>query len=111
MKAIQTPIIITSIRSRKDGSLGFSGETPEYSTEEKIAFMELQGLEVAALLQPKEAQEVVQVEKEMESKSQSQRLRSVIYLACKALGRPEDAEKVYFKEMEALINKYKDKLD
>ena len=47
MKTIQTQAVITSIRSKVDKSLGLSIETPELSTEEKVAFMNLQGLNVS----------------------------------------------------------------
>lgn len=113
MKAIECPIIITSIRSRQDGSLGFSAETPELTKEEKVNFMDLQGLNVKALLNPADVQiwDIVQVKSEPEVKSQSQRLRAIIAVTMKKLGKPEDSDRVYYNEMEALINKYKDKLD
>ena len=112
MKAISTRIIINSIRSRKDGSLGFSAETPELSVPEKIDFMNLQGNEIKALLEPLEGSTgLTEVKTEIGQKSQSQRLRGIIYVYLKSKGKESEADKVYFNEMERLIDKYKDLME
>lgn len=113
MKAITTPLIITSIRSRKDSSLGVSFETPELTSAEKVAFMELQGINLKGLFEATDTEttETLSVEKEPGYKSPSQTLRAVIYLVCKKLGKPEDADTVYYREMQTIIDKYKSKLE
>lgn len=113
MKAISSPIIITSIRSRKDGSLGVSLETPELTNEQKLVWLELQGKNARTVISPTDHSEsgVVEVKQDIEGKSQSQRLRGVIFVTCKRLGKPEEADKVYYREMENMIDKYKEKLD
>jgi len=113
MKSIQTPIIITSIRSRKDGSLGFSSETPEYTVEEKVAFMTLQNQNVEATFKPTDhrVDEEIKVDKEPGSKSQAQRMRSVYYLVWKQKGEPGNFNDYYFNKTEKIINYLKGKLE
>ena len=43
-KAVRTEIVFTGFSTKVDGSLSFRGSTPELSTVEKIALMDLQGL-------------------------------------------------------------------
>jgi len=113
MKTIQSPIIITSIRSRKDGSLGFSAETPEYTVEEKVAFMTLQNQNVLATLKPtdyKEEEEII-VDKDVENKTQAQRIRSVLFLIWKQEGEQGDFSDFYKVKTEKYIDYLKGKLD
>lgn len=113
MKAISTPLIITSIRSRKDGSLGFSAETPEYTVEEKVAFMNLQNQNVKALLTPTDykVEEEIIVDKDVENKTQAQRIRSVLFLIWKQEGEQGEFSDYYKNKTEKYINYLKDKLD
>jgi|SRR3990167_1592230 len=85
MKTIQTQAVITSIRSKVDKSLGLSIETPELSTEEKVAFMNLQGLNVSLKIEPtdEESTETLEVTSETEPKTRSQRLRGVLFVLWK----------------------------
>ena len=82
MKAIQTKGIITSIRAKVDGSLGFSGVTPELTYEEKVAFMELQNQELDCLFTPVGIPNApkMKVEGEVRGKSPSTRLYNVLYV-------------------------------
>lgn len=86
MKAISSPLIITSIRSRKDSSLGISFETPELSSAEKVAFMEMQGINLQGLFEPTDyrSTETLKVEKDPESKSQSQTVTGLLLDCCLA---------------------------
>ena len=114
MKNIQTRAVITSIRAKVDGSLGFSGVTPEYTIEEKVAFMELQNQEIEVLIKPVGYPNapVVKVDKDVKEKSLSQRLYSVLYVLWEQSGRPDDDFEVYRrKQMEKFINLVKDKLE
>ena len=113
MKSIQTPLIITSIRSRKDGSLGFSAETPEYTTEEKVAFMELQNKNVTCILTPDDykTEEELKVDTEIDTKTQSQRIRSVLYVLWKELGEEGLFRDFYEKETEKFIIHIKGRLE
>lgn len=113
MKAIKTNIIINSIRSRRDGSLGFSAETPELTTEEKVAFMNLQGQALNTLFEPTEyvSDEVINVEKDVDKKTQSQRIRSVLYILYKQEGEPGEFRDYYFEKTEKYINYLKGKIE
>ena len=82
MKRVSLNVIITSIRAKVDGSLGFSVSTPELSPDEKALFMTLQGNNLMALFTPLDepnAPEYV-VDKEIETKSPSSRLRNTLYV-------------------------------
>jgi len=114
MKTIQTKAIITSIRAKVDGSLGFSGVTPEYTIEEKVAFMELQNQNLTMTIEPSEypnAPKIV-VDKEVNEKSDSQRLYGVLYVWWEQQGRPDGDFTIFrHKQMEKIISAVKDKLE
>lgn len=113
MKAIKTDIIINSIRSRRDGSLGFSAETPELTSEEKIAFMDLQGQALNVLLEPTEypVEDTISVEKDVENKTQAQRIRAVLFLIWKQQGEQGEFRDFYHAKTEHYINFLKEKLE
>jgi hypothetical protein len=113
MKAIKTEIIINSIRSRRDGSLGFSAETPELTSEEKVAFMDLQGQSLNTLFEPTEyaIQDQIEVEKDVENKTQAQRVRAVLFLIWKQQGEQGEFRDFYHAKTEKYINYLKEKLE
>lgn len=112
MKVIQTKAIITSFRSKVDGSLSFSATTPELTTEEKVAFMELQGNELDCLLSPTNTPNApkIKINKEMASKSPSTRLYNTLYVLWEQSNKPDDFEVFYKNSMEKIIDKVKEKL-
>jgi len=112
MRKIQVQVIITSIRSRRDGSLGFSAETPELTDEEKVEFMRLQNNVLETTFVPLDTPDVpeVKINKDLEEKSQSQRLRSALYILHQQTGKG-DFETFYREKMETFINKVKSHLD
>jgi hypothetical protein len=116
MKAVRCEAIITSIRSRADRSLGLGLSTPELSSEEKVALMDLQNILVDFLVIPKDENdpELVIVEKEMDLKTPSQRLRAVLFLLFKAeqqKGKKDTFDGFYNRHMEKLIEFVKSKID
>jgi hypothetical protein len=113
MKAIKTNAIITSLSSKKDGSLGLRVETPELTPDEKVAFMELQGINLTMLIEATdfESKEIKVVKSEIETKSPSQRLRAVIFVLWKQQGCPGEFSDFYLKCMEKLIEQVKQRLD
>lgn len=112
MKAIQTPLIITGIRARVDGSMGISASTPELGFEEKVAFMELQNLNLKAIFQPlEEKADLIEVKGETETKTSSQRLRGVLYVLWEQQGKQGEFETFYKSYMEKIIDWIKGKLD
>lgn len=117
MKAIQTQAIITSFRSRADGSIGFSGVTPELKPTEKTVFFELQNINLHLLITPLDEPEleVEQVKGDLNTKTASQRLRAVLYVHFKQLQEVQDPdipgtfEDFYRQQMEKIIEGYKGK--
>ena len=112
MKAISCELILTRASTRNDGSLGLSFQTPELSPEDKVAFMEMQNLNLKAILQPLngEADHLHEVKAEFEEKTPSQRLRSVIFIWWKQQNEPGEFQMFYKKQMEKLIDFIKTKL-
>lgn len=111
-KAIKTQSVITSLSSKKDRSLGLRVETPELSSEEKIAFMDLQGVNVEMWIKPidEDARDIVEVKNEVDSKTPSQRLRSVLFVLWDSEGRPGEFVDFYTRKMERIINTIKERL-
>lgn len=114
MKAIDSSnLYITGIRSRKDGSLGVSFETPELSSEQKIAWMEMHGKRVRGVFSPLDEpeEEVVVIDKDVDQKSQSQRIRSVLFLLWRQEGEQGEFRDYYHQKTEKYINYLKEKLE
>lgn len=110
MKTINTPCIITSLRSKVDGSLGLTVSTPELSSKEKVAFMELQNKNLLGLFQPtEESAEEIKVEKSLDTKSPSQRLRSVLFVVYKNTKTNDTFSVFYEKFMDKIIEGVKRK--
>lgn len=114
MKAIRHKGTISSITAKVDGSVGYKINTPELNKEEKAAIFDLQNKNVEIFVNPFEVEvegEIV-VKKEMDTKTPSQRLRSVFFLLWKQ--NPEGYE-VFDTYYEVKMNKYidflKEKLD
>jgi hypothetical protein len=113
-KTIQTPAVITSIRSRQDMSVGFSAETPEYSDEEFAHFRNLQGKSVKMTIEPTEEKtEILEIKTELDEKTPGQRLRAVLYRHWEKFGKERGMDKdVYYKiQMEKVIDQFKAQLD
>lgn len=113
MKAIKTSAVIFSIRSKMDKSLSLTVHTPETTSVEKAAFMDLQGINVELFVRPLDEapQEIVNVDKDVEAKSQSQRLRGVLFVLWDQQGRDGKFEDFYYNQTERIIEAYKAKLD
>ncbi len=113
VKAIRTEAQLTSFRSRSDGSVGFSGVTPEMSSNEKVALFDLQNVLVELLIYPKDAKDsdVIEVRKEMEGKSPAHRMRACLFILWKQAGEKEAFEMFYASRMEKLIAQLKVKID
>ena len=113
MKTIKTNAVITSFRSKVDKSLSFTTHTPELTSKEKATFMDLQGASVAMLIEPLDEtpKGIEKIDKDLETKTKSQRLRSVLYVYWKQTGQKDSKfEDFYNEKMEKLIEHYKSKL-
>lgn len=113
MKQVRVQVIINSIRSRKDGSLGFSAETPEMTTPDKINFMELQNRVLQGVFIPMDNPNapIYKVDKALETKSPSTRLRNVMWVYWQQQGMDEEFDTFYIKMMEKMIAQWKGRLD
>lgn len=113
MKAIKSDIIITSLRALTDGSLSLTIHTPELKSLEKVELMNLQNVVCEALIAPKEGliTETVQVDSDIEQKSQSERIRAVLYLLYLQDGSVGEFRDYYKVKTEKYIEFLKSKLD
>lgn len=113
MKQIQVQTVINSIRSRKDGSLGYSAETPEMTNQDKIEFMNLQNIALQAVFIPIENPNapVYTVDKAVDTKSPSTRLRNVMWVYWQQKQIEGDFDLFYTKMMEKIIEQWKGKLE
>ena len=112
MKAINTRAVITSLRSKVDKSLGLTLSTPELTSKEKAEFMNLQGVEIDAFFSPVEgpAPEELKIEKDLERKTQGQRIRAVIFILWKQEGEEGDFADYYRDKTEKYIEFLKEKI-
>lgn len=113
MKTIFTQAIITGVRSKVDRSLGLTIATPELSTQEKALFMEMQGLNTEMTIKPLEekTEGIEKIDKDVNTKTQSQRLRVVLFVYWKQLGEKETFEDFYRTQTEKMIDHWKSKLE
>lgn len=113
MKTIKTAAIIEGIRSRKDRSLGLTVSTPELSVNEKALFMEMQGINVEVLIRPVDepTADIHEVDTDLNQKSQSQRMRSVLYILWKQNSEDLDFPEYYRRKTETLIDWLKGKIE
>lgn len=112
MKAIKTDAVISGIRSKADRSLGLTIATPEMTSEERSLFMDLQGINIKMSIEPTdiEAKENHEIKEKLDGKTPSQRLYNVIFRYYKQINSKEDWDIFYKKNMERIIETYKEKL-
>lgn len=78
---ITLPVILNPISRRKDKSVKLSFETREIKHDELLTLMSLEGLEMWMCLAPNEEQLEIPTEPAVvEGKTESERLRAVLYL-------------------------------
>jgi hypothetical protein len=115
MKAIEVGVIITGVRSRgngKYGELGLTMVTPELSPEDKVEIMNIQGVSLMALFTPLDEKNApkYKIDKELEQKTPSNRLRNALYVLWEQSGSKEEFDDFYKKQMERFIEVVKEKL-
>lgn len=110
-QALNCPVILDGISTRKDGSLSLRLSTPELTPDEKLAFLQFQNLQCTMLLQKEsDAPSLKDVKGEFDRKTPGQRLRACLFVAWNNNGRPGDFEDYYRSKMEFFINSVKDTL-
>lgn len=112
MKKIQIPINITGVRFLKDKSLSFTSTTPELSPEETTNFIEICHINLSATFTPTDfpIHDEVIVNKDLETKSQAQRIRSVLYILWKQDSEEKDFETFYRDKTEKYIEALKTRI-
>jgi len=112
------PAILTRYAPRADKSWGISLNINEPSPEQKVIIDKMFQNPIYVLMKDaeivKEEQSLIDSleAKEHQIKTKSQRLRSVLFLYWKQLGKMEMTDKEFYEsEMERIINHYKNKLD
>ena len=113
MKSFNLNAVITGIRAKVDGSLGLTMSTPELSSSDKAGIMELQNVNLTAFIKPcdETPTEIITIDKEIKNKSQSQRIRAVLFLLWKQEGEPYDFEIYYRNKTNLYIGFLKEKLE
>lgn len=113
MSIIQLPAIINAPRFRKDKSISISFDSRELTPAEQVAILSLQGTEGYLLFKENAIQEeeIPQGDAELETKTQSQRMKSVLYkLYLQDTGKQKfvgSFESYYKQKTELVIEKYK----
>ena len=107
--AIKSNAVITSITAKQDGSLGLRIATPELTAEEKVAVMAIQGINIDLLITPLDTApaETVEIKSDVNTKSQGQRIRAVLFLLWKQENEPGTFEEYYHKKTEKFIEELK----
>ncbi len=112
MKAIESNAIVTSITAKQDKSLGLRMVTPELTNDEKVAFLELQGVNVKVLINPLDTIPVgmMKIDTELNQKSQGQRIRAVCFLLWRQEGEQGSFEQYYKEKTDKYIEFLKEKI-
>ena len=110
---IQVPSTLTGIRFMKDGGVSVSFATQELSPEEKIELAKYYNAFGYLLFKENEFKKEDIPNKDAEydeDKKPSKRMRAVIYVWWKQLGKKEDFEVFYRTKIDDIIDKIKEKL-
>lgn len=96
--------------------MGFSATSPELDVKEKVALMELEGINVRLLIEPTDyaTDGKIEVKSELDAKSPSQRLRGCLYV----LFRQQESKlngktwpQFYLETMDRITNDVKSQLE
>lgn len=111
--AVSCDVILTSIRTRSDNSLGLSIITPELDSSEQLVFLQMRNQNLKMLLQPMDGvpSELKDVKGEFDRKSPSQRLRAILFLLHKQQESSLSFEEFYLRHMSKLVQQHKDMLE
>lgn len=116
-KTIRTQTQITSLRALTDGSLSLTVHSPELTSKQKAAFMDLQNVICDTTFKPEElsSDKILRVNKSKDTRSASERLLKTLYAywaTRKDRGDDvEDFDQYYRKFMGKIISNLQIKLD
>lgn len=112
---VQLPVLISSIATKKDGSVKIGVETRELPPNEMAIVFELRNQEAWALFATSGLKEADIPDEKPDSmtgqKTQAQRLRASIYRLWEQRGKPGDSETFYRTQLERIIDRVKEELD
>ena len=110
---ITTPATLTGISTKVDGSLSVRFATQELTSDKKLALIELQNQFGYICFAPSEAEaaDIPETQPDDTRKTQSQRLRAVLFLLYKQGERLDDFDFYYREKMEKFIEHIKSKLN
>ena len=114
MKTLTVQGVVTTISSKADRSLRVSFVTPELTTAERSIFMEVQNVNSLFTIKPLEEPnaEEVKIDKELEGKPLSVRLRNVLFVLWKQDNENHNEFNEYYKsKMNGFIEHLKTKIE
>lgn len=110
-QAIEFKGAIAGMSTRQDRSLTLRIETPELTSEEKLAVLELQDIPSLITFKPLEGFSVTkEIKTELSRKTQSERIRAALFVWWSHLGEPGTFDFFYQTETEKYISAIKSKL-
>ena len=109
--SVQFKGAVAGCRTRQDKSLGITLETPQLTAEEMMMVIQLQDIPCNITFEPLEGFSVTkEIKTELSRKTQSERIRGVLFCWWSTLGEPGTFEDFYQAETEKYINQIKTKL-
>lgn len=112
---LQLPSVITSITAKVDGSLGLRLSTPELSVDEKATVMGIQNKQLNVVIETVDEpdNDVYKIERELDSKTPSQRMRASLFVLWDKKHRAtwKDFESFYSHQMEKMIDSIKSHIE
>jgi hypothetical protein len=108
-KTIVLNAVISSIRAKVDKSISFTVQTPELTPDEVGSFFLLQGINVDLSIKPLDEPEApeIKINKDIEQKTKSQRLRNIIYVVWRNIETGRDFNTFYNDMMDEIAEDVK----
>jgi hypothetical protein len=111
---IQVPVIVAGLQTKVDGSVKITLETGELNNDQAGELYGMRNCAAWAVIAPDSIKEMnipkEEVDPALGSKTPSQRLRNVIFVYWKEKGSNGDFDDFYKKQLEFVIEQYKEKL-
>lgn len=114
MKAFTSSALLGSVSTKVDGGLSLRIVLPELTSEQKSAVFELQNRELSILLQDNgsdDAPKFTTVKSDLKTKTPSERLRGLLYVAFKQAKTDQPFEQFYADAMNAFCESVRNKLE
>jgi hypothetical protein len=117
-KPIKCNVVLTSVRTRRDNSLGLSIETPELDNDAMLVFLRLRGINLDMTLEPmgQELEAPIEVKARRDERSPALRQRNILFVwfkyeqECGRLPKDYNFEVFYAEKIEKNIEYIKTKL-